>query len=190
MQKFTYIISILFLFLIAGCSEKYSPRPKGYFRIDLPQAEYKQLPDSFPYSFKISNQAKIENEISRISRRYWINIVYPHLNASIHVSYYPVTNNLQQLLDDTHDLAYKHTIKADAIEENIINKPEKKVYGTFYKIEGNTANNLQFYLTDSSKHYFRAALYFNSEPNIDSIQPVLKYLENDMNKLIETFSWN
>jgi gliding motility-associated lipoprotein GldD len=69
-----------------------------------------------------------------------------------------------------------------------INEKER-VYGILYDIKGNSASSLQFYLTDSSRHFFRGALYFNVQPNKDSLAPVIDYFREDIIYLIETFSW-
>jgi hypothetical protein len=49
---------------------------------------------------------------------------------------------------------------------------------------------MQFFLTDSVNHFLRGALYIREVPNIDSIQPVIDFLEPDIIRLIETTSWN
>ncbi len=97
---------------------------------------------------------------------------------------------LNQFLEETRKLAYKHTIKADAIEEQVFMNPSKDVYGLIYRINGNAASPMQFYLTDSTSHFLRGALYIRQVPNIDSIQPVLNFLEPDIIHLIETTTWN
>ncbi|MCK5535698.1 MAG: gliding motility lipoprotein GldD [Bacteroidales bacterium] len=171
------------------CSENSIPRPRGYFRINLPEKSYVNLPDSFPYNFKISDLVRIKQDKSRISQQYWINIEYPSYKAEIHISYHPVESNIQKLLDDTYSLTYKHIVKADAIDEVIINYPEKRVFGTFYDISGDAASQIQFFVTDSVKHYFRAALYFNTEVNRDSINPVVEYIKEDMKIIYETLEW-
>ena len=93
------------------------------------------------------------------------------------------------MTENARSLAMKHTIKADAIDQKMINYPDKKVYGVFYAIEGNTASSVQFFLTDSTSRYLRGALYFNERPQYDSIQPVIKFIKQDIDKLIETFEW-
>ena len=93
------------------------------------------------------------------------------------------------LVEDARTLAFKHTVKANAIDQKIINYPEKKLYGIYYAIEGNTASSLQFFLTDSVGHYFRAALYFNERPQYDSIQPVVSFIKEDIDRMIDTFKW-
>jgi gliding motility-associated lipoprotein GldD len=71
----------------------------------------------------------------------------------------------------------------------VILRDSVKVYGLIYDIEGNTASSLQFYVTDSTKHFIRGALYFNVRPNIDSVKIVLEFLKKDVLHLIQTLQW-
>lgn len=183
----TYIsvLVIFSIFVFSGCKKKYTPKPRGYYRIDLPEKEYQKLEGDYPYTFIYPVYTLIKKD----SSKYWINIEYPEVNGIIHISYLPIKNNLNQIIEDTRKLAYKHTIKADAINERMFIKPEKGVYGILYEIEGNAASSVQFFLTDSINHYLRGALYFNIEPNRDSLAPVLDFVKEDITALIESFEW-
>lgn len=186
----TYSVVVIFcLLLINGCEKKYTPKPRGYFRIDLPEKKYQKLESNYPFVFDYPEFTVINKDSSNSSQKYWINIEYPELNGKIHISYLAINNNLNQIIEDTRKLAYKHSIKADAINEKMFIKPEKKVYGILYDIEGNAASSVQFFLTDSINHYLRGALYFNVEPNKDSLAPVLKFVKEDITLLIESFEW-
>ena len=118
-----------------------------------------------------------------------MNIVIKDLNAKIHLSYKNIHQNLSVLLDDAHTLAYKHSIKADAINEKVFINHEKKVYGILYEIKGDAASSVQFFMTDSTDHYIRGALYFNTNPNKDSLAPVVQFLKTDIVHFIETLNW-
>jgi len=118
-----------------------------------------------------------------------INIVFPGLNGTIHLSYFNVNNNINDLLEDNRKLVYKHTIKADAINEVYYNDTLKAVYGVLYEIKGNAASSVQFYATDSVRHFLRGSLYFNNVPNKDSLAPVIKFVEKDIDHLMKTLSW-
>ncbi|HKI89469.1 MAG TPA: hypothetical protein VKA38_10600, partial [Draconibacterium sp.] len=59
-----------------------------------------------------------------------------------------------------------------------------------YKIEGNAASPMQFYLTDSTRNFLRGAFYIREVPNIDSLRPVINFLEPDIIHIIETTTWN
>ena len=87
-------------------------------------------------------------------------------------------------------MVMKHIPKASSIENKIYENPEKRIYGLTYTIAGvDAASPYQFYLTDSTKHFIRGALYFNTIPNNDSLAPVIEFLKEDINHLIETFEW-
>lgn len=188
----TYIgvIVILGSFIFSGCKEKNTPKPRGFFRIDLPEKEFKKLSLNYPYSFDYPTCALIQEVKSIKDQKYWLNIEYPEINGKIHISYLAINNNFDQIIEDTRKLAYKHSIKADAITEKVFVRPEKDVYGILYEIEGNAASSVQFFLTDSVNHYLRGALYFNTEPNKDSLAPVINFVKEDIKVLIESFEWN
>ena len=188
-EKGFYILSILALMLLS-CSRPVAPKPYGYYRITLPEHSYQLFEkNSYPYSFLYSSSATIQ-PVQYENERYWINIVYPTLNASIHCSYKPVRGNLRQLTDDAWEFVFNHAIKASAIPEHAYENPEARTYGIFCELKGNTASPMQFFLTDSTRHFFRGAVYFNCVPNQDSLAPVIEYMQEDVLNLIETLRWN
>jgi gliding motility-associated lipoprotein GldD len=196
-MKVTAIILAAVLFLSAcGGSDDYSPKPRGYFRIDLPEKEYRQYNSAYPFTFDYPVYAQMEDD-STLARttlqnmRYNLNMQFKQLNAILHVSYQPITSKkiFDQLIEDAHKLAFKHTVKATGIDEARIYYPDRKVYGLYYTIDGNAASAVQFYLTDSVHHYLRGALYFNSAPQFDSIQPVLNFVKKDVDVMIKTLKW-
>ena len=58
----------------------------------------------------------------------------------------------------------------------------------FIKYFSSSATATQFYLTDSVNHFFRGALYFNTEVT-DSILPINNFLKEDVKHIIKTFRW-
>jgi len=182
------LLFCLLTFIFAGCKKNYYPKPYGYFRVDLPDHAYNKIDTVLPYFFEISDIADIHIKKEK-QEKYWIDILYPTLNAAIHCSYKEVNNNLYELSEDTHRSVYKHLVRADDITEEIFSNPERKVYGIYYELEGNTASVAQFVLTDSIRHFFRGAVYFNHVPNKDSIAPMSDYIKKDVIRLMESFSW-
>lgn len=182
--------ALTIIFSLLSCENNYMPRPRGYYRIDMPKKEYIKFDSTFPYTFYYPVYTKIVADKYSKNQPYWINIEYPEFKGSIHISYKKINNNLNDYLEDTRTLVMKHIPKATSIGEKIIiNKPEN-VYGKIYNIEGNaTASTYQFYLTDSTDNFLRAALYFNVEPNNDSLQPVIDFIKDDIDYFIETFKW-
>jgi len=119
----------------------------------------------------------------------WLNVQFWNLNGTLHLSYKDIKNNLYQYTEDSRSLTDKHMVKATAIDETPVYNPENHVYGIKYDIEGNTASAVQFYVTDSVHHFLRGSLYFNLPPQIDSLEPVIRFVEADIDHLINTFSW-
>lgn len=190
------LIGTVFLFLF-GCKEKHTPRPRGFFRIDFPEKQYKSLPNDFPYTFEVPEYSQIVPDKRNPEKDSWINVEVPENNAEVHISYYdlqkgnkPRRELLAGFMEETHELAYKHSIKANAIEEQVFMNPARDVYGTVYRIKGNAASPIQFFLTDSTKHFLRGALYIRATPDIDSLRPVIDFLEKDVVRIVETTNWN
>lgn len=188
MRHITFPVLFLFTLLLSCCSE-YTPKPRGYFRIDLPEeTNYVAFDEKgFPFKFEYSDFSIVKPVPQNDS--FWVDILYPKLNAKIYCSYKPVKNNFQDIAEDSRTFVYKHIVKADDITEQPYENPDHKIFGLLYELKGNTASNIQFILTDSTEHFFRGALYFTASPNKDSIQPVLQFIRKDIIHLIETLEW-
>jgi gliding motility-associated lipoprotein GldD len=178
------LISILALSL-NSCEDGFSPKPKGYYRIATPPAEYQEALIPCSYSFEFNKQAKIIEK-----ENCWYDIKYPQLRATMQLTYKKVSEtNLDTLLAEGHHLAYKHTVKADGIEEKLYLNSEQKVYGILYQLKGNAASSLQFFVTDSTDHFLRGVLYYYASPNADSLAPVNEFMFGEMQHLMETLKW-
>ncbi|MCX6269041.1 MAG: gliding motility lipoprotein GldD [Bacteroidetes bacterium] len=188
-MKLLPIFFILFL-LVTSCSDGYSPKPRGYFRIDLPERRYQVFDSTFPYTFEYPVYADISIDSSKLAEPYWINIRYKPFNATLHFSYKVIRGNLLKYLDDAHTLVNKHIPKANAISQREFVDPAHRVFGLVYDIRGSdAASPYQFYLTDSISEFVRGALYFNRVPNNDSLAPVIEFLKTDMEHMINTLRW-
>jgi gliding motility-associated lipoprotein GldD len=187
-NKYFFIPPVFVFIFLSSCSSDYSPKPKAYFHIDLPEPVYRSI-QFFPFDFSLSNQAKIENRTDSAST-IGFNLNYPKLNVQVYCTYFLINkDNFGAIADKSQRLAYIHGIKADGIREYTFTNPNQDVYGIVYEIDGNAASPLQFVLTDSVRSFFRGALYFNAGPNRDSIAPVLAYINKDIQILIESFRW-
>ncbi|MFI5451685.1 gliding motility lipoprotein GldD [Pedobacter sp. UC225_61] len=192
-MKRNLILLFVLLSVIAACTSESTntPKPKGYFRINFPKKQYQVFNSDCPFTFEYPVYAQITADSDKNAQPCWNNMNFPQFNGKLHLTYHGVFSekNYNEMTESARTLAMKHTIKANSIDQRVINYPEKKVYGIYYAIEGNTASSVQFFLTDSAKHYFRGALYFNERPQYDSIQPVVKFLKKDIDRMIETFKW-
>ena len=86
-------------------------------------------------------------------------------------------------------MANEHIVKANYIDELPI-RTGHGVEGMTFDLEGPVASPFMFYLSDKEQHYFRGALYFNAKSNPDSLAPVIKFVKEDINHMINTFKWN
>ncbi len=189
-MKYLFLFTLsLFLF---SCSGDYSPKPFGYFRIELEEPVYNECTDSFSlFSFNIQQNSAIEILPDR-TKEVWFNIVYPALDAKIYCSYLPIQSpgDLVKISEDSRKFVYKHVIKADNITEQPYFDPQNKVYALIYDIDGNVATPIQFVITDSIHHFFKGSLlYVNSVPNQDSTALVTEYIRKDIKEMISSFRW-
>jgi gliding motility-associated lipoprotein GldD len=186
-KNFNYIIGLIVVFsgiLFTSCKDDVLPKPSSQLRLDYPVAKYAAFENHCPFTFNMNSEAIIKEE-----KDCGFTITYPKMKATIYLTYKPVNNNIDKLLRDAQKLTYEHVIKADDILEQPFINDEKKVYGMFYKVDGNAATNSQFYVTDSTKHFLTGSVYFYAKPNFDSIMPAADYIKNDMQTLMETLKW-
>jgi gliding motility-associated lipoprotein GldD len=191
-------LSIILLFLCASfsCREVIVPKPKGHFRIELPKKEYILYNEPsgskkyMPVSFEYPAYGNLTFQDKNGSEPGWFNIEFPRYKAKIYLTYKDIKNDFTNLMEQTYKMNVKnHIAKADAINEQVFNNKGDKVYGILYDLKGNTASAVQFYVTDSVKHYLRGSLYFTAEPNADSLAPVIGFFRDDIVHLVETLKW-
>jgi len=177
---------LLISLILSSCGTETLPKPKAFLRLNYENiSDYKKISTNCPYSIEIS---KIANESQ--NDRCWTTINYPTLKATLNITYRPVESNLNNLLQESEKLTYNHAIKAESIVSQPFDNFENKTYGSLSEVTGNAASPLQFYLTDSIHHFITGALYFEVQPNYDSILPAVKYIEKDIKHLMETLEWN
>ncbi len=187
------VTGLFFVCMLFACGQATVdvPKPRSYHRIYFPEHAYQRYQGEEPFTFEYPLYAAVEKDQDKNAQRFWNNLTFSQFNARVHLTYHGVFSkeNYHRMTEDARKLAMKHTIKANSIDQKFINYPDKKVYGLYYLIEGNTASSVQFFLTDSAKHYFRGALYFYEQPQYDSLQPVINFIKKDIDHLIETFNW-
>ena len=194
--RLTTLLCILLLILagIPSCNSPYTPKRRGYFRIDFPAHQYQPFDrPGYPYSFDYPLYANVLKDSSFFDTTpenpYWINVDFPSLAARIYISYKQIgPNKFEKLVDDAFKMTLKHSVKASAIDQSIIHTPNG-VSGVFFHVGGNAATAQQFFLTDSTRNFLRGALYFNAPPNEDSLGVVINFLQVDLQHLINTFKW-
>ncbi|WP_375586521.1 gliding motility lipoprotein GldD [Cyclobacterium xiamenense] len=186
------MIGILLLLLLGSCSKTYVPKPMGYNRIDLPEREFEALEMDLPYTFQHSTHLQVEPDSFNMAEKNWINLHYTSLGARVHLTYKPITGgrqNLKSYLDDALTLTFKHQIKAYGIDESVVRTPTGYT-GLVAELSGEVPTQFQFFVTDSTAHFLRGALYFKTAVKNDSLAPVIEYIKTDMMHLINSVEFN
>ena len=192
MKKLTSSLTLLLVMLVLGsCGSRHpQPKPRGYFRIDLPEKQYVRLDTMRHYSFDYPVYSTITPDYLSPDEKDWANVEFPSFTGTIHLSYKAVNNNLREYLEDAYTMITKHITKATGIRDSVVINRDRRVYGLVYFLDGEgVASPLQFYLTDSTNHFMRGSLYFNVYPNNDSLQPVIDFITDDVRHLINTLEW-
>ena len=182
---------VVTLLLAVACTPDYVPKPEGFNRIDMPPPTYVSLPDTFPYDFEYSEHAKLYPDTSYQAEPYWLNIYYPEHAANIQLTYKTVNDDrerLETMLEDAYRLTANHQVKASSIDEAVIGTPSGK-RALIAELSGEVPSQFQFYITDSTDHFLRGALYFRTATANDSLAPVIEYIKRDMIHLLNTLEW-
>jgi len=210
-KKIVNIVCACKLLLLIACNSDYSAKPAGYYKIDFPTKSYTAFNEpGYPYSFEYPVYAKITKDSSLYENDnpYWINIEFPQFHGKIFISYkniqgystYKVKttngtyrdsvakNDFNKMVNDAYQLSFKNDIKAYSIEDSLMHTPNG-LTGIYFSLSGNVATAHQFFLSDTTKHFLRGALYFNATPNEDSLRPVNNFLQEDMKHIINTMQW-
>lgn len=197
-QRIYFLCCIVVLISVSllACNSDYSVgKKKGYFRISFPEKKYKVFSQpGYPYTFEYPVYANVIRDTMFFEDKagdWWINIDIPQFGGRIHVSYKPINkeNVFDSLVSDGFKMAYKqHVDVSTGINDSLMVTPNG-VEGIYFSLGGNTATANQFFLTDSTRHFLRGALYFNAAPNADSLGIVNDFLKQDLKHLINTLKW-
>jgi len=190
--KISLLLSALYL-AACGDSNSYVPKQRAYPRLDLPAEAFKKFDSAgIPYAFEIPVYTYMEKDSLNVYTRqpYWFNLNFKPFNATLHITYYRFNSQDQydSMVNDSRKMVNKHIQRA----EDIIEEPiwiSERVKGMMFEIEGNTATNINFFLTDSIQHFMRGALYFNNHASSDSTAPVFDRMKTDIRHLIKSFRW-
>ena len=183
----------LFIFaaLLTACggNEILIPKPPTYLRLNLPEHQYKVFSDDCPYEFEIPEIYKVRGVTEEGKPTCHKDIDLGPLKGVINFSYIEMKNPLADYINFAINKVDEHKVKATAIEDQSIVRPEDKVYGTFFELQGDVASPFQFYLTDSTSRFVSGVVYLNAVPKYDSLKPSLEYLKVDLIHFMETFKW-
>lgn len=173
---------------LASCNEDPVPKPKGWLRLDLPEKSYATWVDERSFSAELPAYARMVERRSSPEAR-WYDLRFPGQRATMHLTWSRVNGDLNTLIEDAHIFKEKHEVKAARIGRERVLRPEDRVFGTLFDVDGDVASPMVFYLTDSTSNFLYGALYFDSRPNADSLAPVTARIREDMRHVSATLRW-
>lgn len=179
--------------VLSACGDNgETPKPQAYLRIDLPPHNYEVCDTAvLPFTFELSNLAEVQWKKNQ-PRDKWFTIAYPKYKGYVFMTYKAMngTKELRAQVDTSYKFVEGHFSYSSGIDENRFVDREHKLSGTTYHLKGqNVASTYQFWVTDSNRHFIRGALYIDCTPNNDSLAPVLEYIQDDIDHLIESTRW-
>ncbi len=195
--KCGFLFLCLLLIQSCGGEQALTPKPRAYPKIEYPERRY-QLFDQAACSFEFEypTYARIvknpnfllEDEVDSAC---WFDLYYPSFNGRLHCTYYEIEgqNSFDQLKKDVFKMSDFHNVRANYIDELAVSRQEANVEGLLFAIDGPAATPFQFFLSDKEDHFFRGALYFDTQVRPDSIAPIYEFVREDILKMIESFEW-
>jgi gliding motility-associated lipoprotein GldD len=183
------LLFVTLLLTAFSCDRGYTPKPAGYIRVHYPEKEYVLFDEPGPFAFEVPVYADVLPADSKSAEPYWYDLKFPEYRGTVHISYKPVDGDVEGFIEDTRTLVYKHTSRADGILEVPFVDSENRRFGILYELGGSVASPVQFFLTDSTSHFLRGSLYFNAIVNRDSLNPIIRFVKQDIEHLIETVRW-
>lgn len=167
----------------------YVPKPRGMNHIELPEHVYQLFnSDTVAYTFEYSKHASVSAHHERKEEQI---ISYDSMGAKVWLTYLPIKQDndlLEEYIYNTYKLLQKNNVKAYAILNDTIKTSSGKTATIFY-LEGEVPTQYQFYTHDSTRNFIRGALYFETAIKNDSLAPVIEYVKQDINQLINTLNW-
>ncbi len=195
-MKRLFFFTLLIVFTLVACNSNYTYKKKGYFKIDFPEKKYQVFDKpGYPYSFEYPVYSQVVKDSTFFEEAtenpWWININVPQFAGRIYISYKNITDrsSFDSLVNDAFKMSsLKHVEVSTGIVDSVM-QTSNGVEGIYFSLGGNTATANQFFLTDSTKHFLRGALYFDAAPNADSLGIVNEFLKKDLLHLINTLKW-
>lgn len=188
-NRHNFLALSMLLLLSAGCKKNYTPKPTGYVKVDYPEKTYIKFDSTAPFTFEYPAYAEVEPVETAKREPYWYNVNFPMYKGTLHLSYKNIRGDVEPFIKDSRDLVYKHASQADGIVEVPFRDTAGHRYGILYELGGDVASSVQFFLTDSTRHFLRGSLYFRTTPNRDSLNPIINFVKEDIEHMIETVQW-
>ncbi len=199
-MRSTFLLSLIILLtiLLAACGgeDAYFPKPRLYPKVNYPAKSYVAFDEdycSFGFERPVYSEVKQDKYFfeGKPLDPCWFDLKMDTLNSVVHFSYLPIKNrsHFDELIKDAFRLVNEHNKKAEYRQDQKIAN-DKGTGGMLFEVDGPVATPLQFFLTDSTRHFLRGSLYFNAKVNPDSIAPIYEFIKEDIYHILSTFEWS
>lgn len=195
MKRITLIACTLLLTALASsCHHRndYSPKPEAYLRLDMPKQDYRKVDTlALPFTFDASTEAEVRIKKDQPREKY-IDLYYPRYHATAFLTYKAIqgSHEWQAQVDTSYKFLTQHFNFSSGVDEKQYVDPTNNIIAFTYQLKGSkVASTYQFWVSDSTHHFLRGALFLDQAPNNDSLAPVLDYLQRDLRHLVESVRW-
>jgi gliding motility-associated lipoprotein GldD len=175
----------------------YTPKPRIFPKVEYPDKQYTVFRNAdCPFTFEIPVYSEIIKDKKFFGEEpphpCWFDIEVDQFNASVYFSYIPLdgARSFSDLVEDSYQIASQINLRSDFMQETPISVPQNELGGLVFEFQGAAASPMHFYLTDSTDHFLKGALYFKTETRPDSLAPIIMFLKEDVIRMIESFEWN
>ncbi|TVR77468.1 MAG: hypothetical protein EA409_11685 [Saprospirales bacterium] len=189
-----FLIAATAFMVSCGSEVVDNPKPRIFPRVDFPERGYQHFKlDACPFVFEFPEYAYIDVNKTFFGEQpvhpCWFDVVIPHFDARIYMSYFPIHSraDFDKFISDAYKIANQINQRSDYMDEFVVNRGS--VGGMILEFEGHAASPMHFFLTDTTNHFLRGALYFNTSVRPDSLHPVIEFLKVDVAHTIGTFEW-
>ena len=175
----------LLMFLLVGCyNDSVIPKPNAFLYKEFEKPTYKIYKSNCGYSFQTNDTSTISSDECNLK------INNKKLKATIFITYIKIDNNLNLIESDFNEKMNENSKNAFFVKSSEYVSEENNIFAKYFSFSGDTPSNTHFFLTDSVSFYFSGSLFFDSKPHYDSLIPSINYMNQDIRKLIQSFSWN
>ena len=193
-SSFRFVLPLLAACIFAACQGPSVPKPRAYPRVHFPErGGFQRFGQAeCPFTFDAPDYYRVEKKTrDDVAEPCWgYNLTAPSLNGTLYLTYKPLgpDQSLVTLTEEAYRLTFKHARKADYIEPVNIATPNG-AFGLLYYVAGDAASQLQFFVTDTVHHFVRGTLNFYTQPNADSLAPVVQFVSQDIEGMLNSLRW-
>ncbi len=190
-------LAIIFVvYIMLGCtSNPPVPKPRTYPRMVLPErAQVTINLVECPFIFDFPDYGRINRNKTFFNESTphacWFDLNMEAFNANLFISYHAIKTrkDFDQLVRDTYKITDQINKRSDYMEE-IRMRNENGVSGMKFEFEGAAASPIHFYLSDTTMHFVKGALYYNNSVRPDSLAPATRFIKEDIDRMLASFQW-